>query len=176
MKKIYSLGIMTILVIAMMIGTGMGATTITSTPSGTVAAESVGITSVASTCGSMALIRGTTPTCEDTVTVTANCQWKLTVDDARPMPGLYLDFPVAYKGYMTYMTGSGLGSTIWKKMTYPFLVKGSDALRLGNGVVVEALGQTPVPGPVVVPLSQQVAGDEATGDYSIVITYTIAAR
>lgn len=169
MKK-SCLGIIAILLAALVAGIAEGDYNVWSTPDGKVAPVDLEIT-IDSGCDGLELIRGDTAECQDILYITANADWKLSVeDDASILP---------FRGYMNdgpIGPGNGDDTTGYRKLTNPFIVEGIGDLCSGP-VVIEPLGMAPAYSePVTVHYSQQVAGNEKDGDYYIMLTYTISAR
>lgn len=170
MGKICCLGIAAIFAAALVIGVAAGDYSAWSTPDGSVDPVELEIT-IESGCDSLPLIRGETTECQDIIYVTANADWKLSVEDDSSI--------IPFRGYMNdgpVKSVNEQGTNGYKKLTNPFVLEGIGDLCSGP-VMIEPLGKAPASSqPVVVPYSQQVAGNEKGGDYYIMLTYTISPR
>jgi len=170
MRKICRLGIAAIFTAAWLIGIVAGDYSAWSTPDGYVDPVELEIT-IESGCDGLELVRGETAECQDIIYVTANADWKLSVEDDSSL--------LPFKGYMNdgpIRSGNEQDTSGYKKLTNPFVVTGIGDLCSGP-VMIEPLGKAPASSePVVVHYSQQVAGNEKSGDYYIMLTYTISPR
>ena len=170
MSKVGCLGIVAIFAAACLIGIAAADYNAWSTPDGSVSPVELEI-SIESGCDGLELVRGDTAECQDIIYVTANADWKLSVEDESSL--------LPFKGYMNdgpIRSGGDDDANGFKKLTNPFVVEGIGDLSSGP-VMIEPLGKAPASSePVVVPYSQQVAGNEKDGDYYIMLTYTISPR
>lgn len=170
MRKIGCLGIAAIFAAACLIGIAAGDYNAWSTPDGSVPPVEVEI-SIESGCDGLQLVRGDTVECQDIIYVTANADWKLSVEDDSSL--------LPFKGYMNdgpIRSENDDDASRFKKLTNPFVLAGIGDLSSGP-VMIEPLGKAPAASePVVIPYSQQVAGNEKDGEYFITLTYTISPR
>jgi len=174
MKKIGIGMAVAMLMTALLIGTASAEDT-SVMAEGTVPLVILSIDGVDNACDDMNLVRGTVVPCSCDVTVSANADWQLEVEDQRLV--FWELFPAAYRGYMVRSEGFMAGP--YTRITYPMILgigSPDENLREGTCLIKGDGAAGASSEDVNVPYTQQVSGSEAEGDYSIELTYILTAR
>lgn len=168
MNTIWSTLGLAVLGIAVLLGTAAAEESNEVEVSGAVAAASFVINVQPSSTTTMTLTRGTTASATDSITISANADWKLDVDDTSETP--------ASPGYMV---GTSLG-IIGSPLENPFKVGPTGSAQTGLATGPVSIVSNGAAGAnnqaVTIDYEQPVSGDEVAGSYSIALTYTLSAR